>query len=222
MKTLIVNFKNYPQVLGEGSLKLATAAEQVAKMGGVEVIVSPPMPFLGLVAMEAKIPVFSQTVGSEEGDRTTGAVLPEAVRASGARGVILNHSESRRPINELRRLIPRLASLSLEVCLCSRTAAESARLAAFGTEYLAVEPPELIGSGRAVSKARPGLIRETVSAVRKTGYSGKILCGAGIVSGEDVRKAVELGAEGVLVSSSLVKASDWDGKLRELAGPLRQ
>jgi triosephosphate isomerase len=58
--------------------------------------------------------------------------------------------------------------------------------------------------------------------VRKTGYSGKILCGAGIVSGEDVRKAVELGAEGVLVSSSVVKASDWDGKLRELAEPLRQ
>jgi triosephosphate isomerase (TIM) len=221
MKTLIVNFKNYPQVLGEGSLKLAMAAEQVARAGGVEVIVSPPMPLLGLVAMEVKIPVFSQTVGSQEGDKTTGAVLPEAVKASGARGVILNHSESRRPLPELRRLVPRLTTLSLDVCLCSRTASESARLAGLGTRYLAVEPPELIGSGTAVSKARPGLIRETVSAVTKSGYAGKILCGAGIVSGEDVRKAVELGAEGVLVSSSVVKASDWNGKLRELAEPLR-
>jgi triosephosphate isomerase (TIM) len=221
MKTLIVNFKNYPQVLGEGSLKLAMAAEQVARAGGVEVIVSPPMPLLGLVAMEVKIPVFSQTVGSQEGDKTTGAVLPEAVKASGARGVILNHSESRRPLPELRRLVPRLTTLSLDVCLCSRTASESARLAGLGTRYLAVEPPELIGSGTAVSKARPGLIRETVSEVRKSGYAGKVLCGAGIVSGEDVRKAVELGAEGVLVSSSVVKASDWDRKLRELAEPLR-
>jgi len=67
MKTLIVNFKNYPQVLGAGSLKLATAAEQVAKWEGWRSSSSPPMPFLGLVAMEVKIPVFSQTVGSEEG-----------------------------------------------------------------------------------------------------------------------------------------------------------
>jgi len=56
--------------------------------------------------------------------------------------------------------------------------------------------------------------------VRKTGYRGKILCGAGIVSGEDVKKAVELGADGVLVASSIVKAQDWEAKIRELAGSL--
>lgn len=221
MRTLILNFKNYPQVLGEGSLRLAEAAQRIARKGGVEVVVAPPIPMLALVASAVDIPVFSQGVGTEEGDKTTGAVLPDAVRGARAKGTILNHSESRRPFSELRRLVPRLSKLSLEVCLCARTAAESARLARFQTKYLAVEPPELIGSGVAVSRANPGLITGTVTAVKKSGYGGRVLCGAGIVTGEDVARAVELGAEGVLVSSSVVKATDWDSKLGELVDSLR-
>jgi triosephosphate isomerase (TIM) len=60
-----------------------------------------------------------------------------------------------------------------------------------------------------------------VEAVRKAGYIGKFLCGAGIVSGEDVRAAIRLGAEGVLVASSVVGAGDWDSKLLELCRSLK-
>ena len=71
-----------------------------------------------------------------------------------------------------------------------------------------------------MSKARPELVQKTVASVRKTGYGGKILCGAGIVSGEDVTKAVELGVDGVLVASSVVKAPDWESQVTELARSL--
>ncbi len=86
-----------------------------------------------------------------------------------------------------------------------------------GTEYLAVEPPALIGSGIAVSKARPGLVESSVRVAREAGYKGKILCGAGIVDGADVERAVELGVDGVLVASSVVGARDWTAKIRELS-----
>jgi len=221
MRTLILNFKNYPEVQGEGSVKLARLAQRVAERIGVEIIVAPPTPMLALVASAVNTPVYSQSVGSEAGERTTGAVLPEVVREAGAKGTILNHSESRRPLAELRRLVPRLASLPMEVCLCARTAPEAVKLASFGTKYLAVEPPELIGSGIAVSRARPELIMRTAAAVRKSGYQGTLLCGAGIVSGGDVAKATELGAEGILVASSVVKAKDWESKLDELARSLK-
>lgn len=220
MGTLIVNFKNYPEVLGKGSLRLAMSAQRVAETTGADLVVAPPSPFLALVASAARIPVYSQSVGREKGDKTTGATLPEAVSAAGAKGTILNHSESRRTLPELRILIPRLQRIGLEVCLCARTSAEAARLAKFRTKYLAVEPPELIGSGMAVSTARPELVARAASAVREAGYSGKLLCGAGIVSGRDVSRAVELGVDGVLVSSSVVKAADWDLKLGELARSL--
>jgi triosephosphate isomerase len=220
LRTLIVNFKNYPEVLGEGSVRLAQAVQRVAEELHVEAVVAPPIPMLSIVAWKVKIPVYSQTVGAESGDKTTGAILIESVRGAGASGTILNHSESTRPIAELRNLIPKIDSVGMDVCLCARTMKEAVRLASLGTKYLAIEPPELIGSGIAVSRARPGLIRETVSEVRRAGYKGRVLCGAGIVSGEDVVKALELGAEGVLVASSVVKASDWESKLRELAHSL--
>jgi triosephosphate isomerase (TIM) len=217
---LIINFKNYPEVLGRGSLELAEAAQAVHQRTSVEIMVAPPGPMLGIVASKVKIPVLSQSVGEESGDKSTGAFLPEAVKGAGGEGTILNHSESRRPFSVLRALVPRVQSLSLEVCLCARTSTEAAKLGKLGSEYLAVEPPELIGSGVAVSNARPGLVSQTVAAARKSGYGGKVLCGAGIVDGGDVRRAIELGADGVLVASSVVKARNWQSKIEELAHSL--
>jgi triosephosphate isomerase len=220
LKTIIVNCKNYPEVLGEGALRLGLAVGRVAEATKVDAVVAPPTPMLGLVASKTRARVFSQTVAAKTGEKTTGAILPEAVKAAGGAGTILNHSESRKTPAELWRLVPRLAGMGLEVCLCARTSQEAAKLARLSPTYIAVEPPELIGTGVAVSKARPELIERTVSAVRKAGYGGKVLCGAGIAGGEDVRKAVELGTDGVLVASSVVKAPDWEAKVRELAGSL--
>ena len=220
MRTLIVNFKNYPEVLGEGSVRLALAVKRVSETVEVEAIVAPPTPMLALVASKTKAQVYSQSVGSSTGDRTTGTILPEAVKAAGASGTILNHSESRSSPAALRKLVPRLVSMGMGVCLCAETTQEAVELALTGPRYLAIEPPELIGSGMAVSKAKPELVERTVSAVKKAGYGGKVLCGAGIVDGGDVEKAVELGADGILVASSVVKAPDWESKVRELARSL--
>lgn len=221
MKTLVVNFKNYHEVMGEGSVRLALAIKRVADTVDVEAIAAPPTPMISLVADRTKVEVYSQTVGSKTGDKTTGAILPEAVKAAGASGTILNHSESRRTRAELGKLVPRLVSMGMGVCLCAQTAKEAAELSRLGPKYLAVEPSELIGSGIAVSKAKPELVERTVLAARKAGFGGKILCGAGIVTGEDVAKAVELGVDGVLVASSVVKAADWESKVRELASSLK-
>ena len=221
MKTLLVNFKNYPEVLGEGSVRLALAIRRAADSASIEGIAAPPAPMISLVASRAKVQVYSQSVGGATGDKTTGTILPEAVMAAGGSGTILNHSESRRDPAELRKLVPRLVDMGMGVCLCSQTAEEGAELSLLGPKYLAIEPPELIGSGVAVSRAKPELIQKTVAAARAAGYGGKILCGAGIVSGEDVARAVKLGADGVLVASSVVKAQDWESKVRELANSLK-
>lgn len=220
MGTLILNFKNYASVLGAGSLKLALAANEIAAQSGVEIIVAPPNSALALVAAKVSVPVFSQAVGSQIGEKTTGADVPGAVKAAGAVGTLLNHSEMRMPAKELRQLVPRVKGIGLKVCLCAKSSKEAASLSRLDPEYVAVEPPELIGSGIAVSRARPEVVSGTVEAVKRAGYTGKVLCGAGIVDGRDVERAMELGVDGILVASSVVNAKDWRGKIRELSGSL--
>ncbi len=220
MRTLIINFKNYRDVGGEGSVNLARVAETVSKKTGQSVIVVPPLPMLALVASKVGIPVFGQTASIILGEKTTGALTPEALRGAGAAGTLLNHSEARMPRKDIAELVPRLKKIGLKVCLCARTSREVSALAEFRSDYLAVEPPELIGSGVAVSKANPALVYKTVKAARSAGYEGKVLCGAGISDGADVRKAIELGADGVLVSSGVVKAPDWTRIITELANSL--
>ena len=65
--TIILNLKNYPEVLGEGSLRIAEAAQRASSKTGAQIIVAPPGAMVALVASRVTIPVFSQTVGSETG-----------------------------------------------------------------------------------------------------------------------------------------------------------
>jgi triosephosphate isomerase len=220
LRTLILNFKNYNEVLGRASMQLARAAEQVAAKTDVEIILAPPTTMLGAVAAVVKLPVFAQAVDSAPLGQTTGAVPARMVKASGASGTLLNHSERRLVGPELEKAFSAAREAGLKVCLCSATVEEAVKVSALAPEYLALEPPELIGTGVAVSRARPELISESVKSLRTASYKGSILCGAGIVGGDDVTKAIGLGAEGVLVASSVVKAKNWGIKILELARPL--
>jgi triosephosphate isomerase len=82
---------------------------------------------------------------------------------------------------------------------------------------IAVEPPELIGTGIPVSKAKPEVVSGTVELVKRVNPKVVVLCGAGITAGEDVAAALRLGAEGVLVASGIVKAKDQYNVLRQFA-----
>ena len=101
--------------------------------------------------------------------------------------------------------------------LCVKDVAEARRYAKINPDYIAIEPPELIGSGKAVSTEKPELITKAAVAVKSARNKTKLLCGAGIVSGEDVSKAVELGSKGILVASGIVKSKNWDKIMSEFA-----
>lgn len=216
----VINLKNYPEVLGASALRLAQAAERVSTKVEVEIMVAPPAPSLALVASGTRIPILGQKVDDAGEGKSTGAVIPEALAAWGCAGSIMNHAEARIPVDTVGRLVARMKSLRLTSCVCAEDTAELLRVARFSPEHIAVEPPELIGTGVSVSTARPELVSGSVEAAKQAGYAGKVLCGAGIVSAADARRAIELGTRGVLVASSVVKASDWDAKVEELARAL--
>lgn len=217
---IVLNFKAYAEALGEGGLRLARVADGVASETGVEIAVCPQHLDLDLVVSRVKIPVLAQHVDPNPPGPYTGSVPVEALKLKGVKGSLINHSEKRIHLADISNCISRLRMNGLQSLLCTGDQFVSMAGAALNPDIIAVEPPELIGTGVAVSKARPEVISETVENVRRVNDRVHILCGAGISGPEDVAAAIRLGAEGVLLSSSFVKSNDPERLLREMAGAL--
>jgi len=101
--------------------------------------------------------------------------------------------------------------------VCVKNVSEARKYAKLNPNYIAIEPPELIGTGKAVSKEKPEVIIKSVRAVKDAKNSTRLLCGAGIISGNDVARALELGANGILVASGIVKAKNWERVIEEFS-----
>lgn len=217
---LILNFKSYAEATGRRAVEVAKAAERVAKELGASIAVAPNHVDLAKVAESVEIPVFAQGAEVEAPGAYTAHVAVENLREIGVRGLILNHSEAPLQLNLLARLTAKAKAIGLDVVICAPDPATSLAAAALGPHGVAVEPPELIGTGRAVSKYKPEVIVETVRKVSEKFPEVAVITGAGIESGEDVAAALQLGTKGVLVASAAVKAKDHYAKIKELAKPL--
>jgi triosephosphate isomerase (TIM) len=215
---LIINFKNYTDIGGEKTLELSKVAEEVSKNTGVEIVIAPPQPSLSQVCTVVKTPVISQHVDSSKPGSTTGFIVPEIVKSYGAIGSLINHSEHRiDTLNSIRELVELLRGLQMVSVVCARTVEEARNIARFNPNFIAIEPPELIGSGKAVSKENPGIITDSISAAAEQSKNSKVICGAGIIDKTDVESALRLGAKGILVASGIIKAPSWYDKIYELA-----
>ena len=217
-RPLIINFKNYDEVSGDRAVKLAKAAQAVAKKLKVEIVLAPPQPSLALVARNVKLPVICQHVDYEKAGSSTGYFLAEIAKSYGAVGSLINHSEHRIEMKQISGLVERLRSLRMTSIVCAREPWEVMEISVFQPDFIAIEPPELIGSGRAVSKEHPEIITKSIEA---GGSRSKLICGAGITSRGDVAKAMELGSHGILVASGIIKARSWAGKIAELAAGMK-
>jgi triosephosphate isomerase len=183
----------------------------------VKTIVAPPQPSLSLVAKKVNIPVFCQHVDDVLAGQSTGFFVPDLAKSYGASGSILNHSEHRLDYYTIGNLIQRLTKLNMVSVVCARTSREAAELARFSPNFVAIEPPELIGSGKAVSKENPKVILDTVKLVSEYSKETGVICGAGIVDKSDVLSALDLGVKGILVASGIIKANSWYDKISELS-----
>jgi len=205
---ILVNFKTYAEATGEKALKMAREAEKVSLETGICIGVAPQFTDISSISSEVEIPVFAQHIDPITPGSHTGHILPEAVREAGAVGTLINHSERRLKLADIDAAIKRARDVGLKTVVCTNNADVSASAAALKPDMIAVEPPELIGTGIPVSKAKPEVVTGTVELVKRVNPEVIILCGAGITSGGDVSAALRLGTEGVLVASGIVKAKN--------------
>ncbi len=213
---LVINFKTYFEGTGKKAEELAKIADRVAKRTGKNIILVVQETDLYRISNLVSIPVFSEHLDPIEYGAHTGQVLAESIKFNGAKGVVLNHSEDRFNLAQIEKSKKIAKKNKLQTIICANDATQAKALAVFKPDFLAVEPPELIGGNTSVSKAKPEIITDTVVKVRKTHRKQKILCGAGIKTCEDVKKAIKLGTNGIFVASGIVKSKTPEKKIREL------
>jgi len=225
-KSIVVNFKTYQEATGANALMLAKACGDVASRTGANIVVAVQATDIRAVADAVDIPVFAQHIDPVKYGSATGWILPEAVMQAGAVGTLLNHSERKLSLDDIRARIEKARGVGLTTIVCSgmktseETIAETTAIAALGPDYIAAEPPELIGGNVSVT-TRPELITAVVRAVKGVNPGVGVLTGAGVKTGEHVRDAIRLGTRGVLLASGVTKAKDPLKALLDLAQGLK-
>ena len=205
---ILVNFKTYSEAIGRKAVILAKIAEKTSLETEVCIGLAPQFVDITSIASTVSIPVFAQHIDPIAPGSFTGHILPESVRKTGAVGTLINHSERRLGLADIDATITRARESDLLSVVCANNSAVSAATAVLKPNMIAVEPPELIGTGIPVSKAKPEVVSSTVDLVKRINPDVVILCGAGITRGKDVAAALRLNTEGVLVASGVVKAKD--------------
>jgi triosephosphate isomerase len=213
---IIVNFKTYEMGYGKNALNLTKSLQKVAEETKANIAVAVCPTDIHLISTECSLPVFAQHMDPIGFGSNTGFILPEAVREAGGIGTLINHSEHRLQLAQIEACVRRASEVGLATCVCTNNLETSKAASVLSPDFVAVEPPELIGGDISVSQAQPELVSDTVSAIRSVSPNVKVLCGAGVKTGGDVKRALELGSEGVLLASGVVKAKDVEGAVRDL------
>jgi triosephosphate isomerase len=208
---VLINLKAYPC----DPVEIASVAASVSEETGVRIAVAPQTADIDAVA-ETGVETWAQHVSPVEHGSHTGSTLAEAVSRAGAEGALLNHSERRLRLADIDGGLRAAERADLETIVCANNPEQIAAAAQLGPDAVAVEPPELIGTGTPVSKADPDVVTDSVEAASDV----PVLCGAGISTGEDLAAAAELGAEGVLLASGVAKAADPRSALESLVEPV--
>jgi triosephosphate isomerase len=142
-------------------------------------------------------------------------VLPEALKAAGAQGVVLNHSERPMTLNAIRKTIDRANELDLLTFVCADTIMEAQALALLHPNILNPEPTELIGSGNVSDM---DYVREIIRAVKSIDESILVEYAAGITTAQQVYDFIMAGFEAVGSASGILTSANPHALLNEMIG----
>lgn len=215
MHMIFVNFKTYPQATAQNAVRLAKICAKVSSKTKVKIIPCVQIADLAQVVKSVKIPVWVQHIDPVQCGKNTGKITALSAAKWGAKGTLINHSEH--PLNKLQ--VKEVVGLAKLRKLQMMVLVKDLELAKFSDklkpQFIGFEEPDLIGGKVAIVESEK--MCQKIKKFVKILKSAKPTVGAGINKKSDVEKSIELGAEGVLVASSVILAPNPEKVLFELA-----
>ena len=205
---------------GDEILELALAADAASKKYDVDVIFTTPYTEIRRVCERTdRLFVFAPHMDPLRVGRGLADILPEAVKAAGADGVMLNHCERPLAVSVLRQTILRARELDLTTIVCADSIAETRMVAQLAPDIIVAEPSELIGTGQASSM---DYVRASTEAVKAVNPDILVLQGAGISCARDVYEVISAGADATGSSSAIAKAASREAIVDEMLRAVRE
>lgn len=209
-------------IYGQRALELAQFADVVSVKYNVQIIFTPQYVDIPLIVQGTKhLLIFAQHMDPTPIGRGIGSVLPEAIKAAGAVGVLLNHAEKPLSFDVLQRTIQRADEVGLASMACAGTMKEVEIVAKMNPNILLAESPKLIGTGKRGVEDQKA-IQKINKLVLGINPNILVLHGAGISCGTDVYDIITMGAQAAGSTSGILKAKDPFAMLEEMIRSVRE
>lgn len=207
---IVINLKNYK--IGNSALDLV---QKIGLYCG-RAIVAVSAVDLKEVVKNTNLQVFAQHVDYRELGRGTGYVIPESLVGAGAVGSLLNHSEHKMTMSDIKKVIKRCNEVGLKLIICVSTLKQAQQIKKLNPYAIAFEDKKLIATGKSITNHKSHDVKKFAELLKDTDIIP--LCGAGITTGEDIANALLLGCKGVLVSSVVANSQHPEQFLKDAAG----
>ena len=216
-----IGLKGY--LWGDAAVRLAEAADRASVEYDVTVVFDPQaVDIPAITAATEHVLVFAQHMDGVWPGRGQGAILPEALKAAGAHGAMLNHTERPMTLAELDAAIHRGREVGLLTMVCTDSPEQAAAAAQLGPDIVLSEPPALIGGDRSVAREMRAFVERTVELVNAVDPAIVVMCAAGIRSPDDVARMVELGVSATGTTSGILRADDPVGQTWAMLRSMRE
>ncbi len=213
-----IGTKNY--IYGDRVLELAKAADAAAINYDIDVIFTTPYVDIRRVAENTeRLIVIAPHMDTLRPGRGQADILPEAIKAAGAKGVMINHCERQLSLALIYETIKRANELDLFTFVCSDSIAETRAIANLHPDIINPEPTELIGTD---SMSDLGYMLESMDAVKAIYPDILVEQAAGITSGKQVYDVIKAGADGVGAASGIINSTDPVIMINEMVHSVRR
>lgn len=207
-----VNPKSY--LYGEDILSLAKACDVLSEKYNIDILFTCQHVDLYLISQKTKnLIVTAQHMDGHTPGRGMGRILPEGLKAAGVEATFLNHAENPMTLESLVNAIKRADELGIITIVCANSIAEAQTIATLNPDIMVCEPTELIGTGQVSDIS---YMRQTNQAIRKINENIYLIQAAGISTAEDVKKALDSGADGTGATSGIIKTEDPKGTVESM------
>lgn len=214
-----IGTKNY--IYGDTVLEYAKAADEAAEKYDIDVLfITPAVEIRRVVENTKHLIVLAPYMDTLRPGRGMADILPEALKAAGAKGVVINHCEKPMSLPQMKKTIDRARELDFLVFACADTLEEAKAIAQLHPDIINPEPSQIIGGGNGVSPM--DYVKDSIKVIKEIYPDILVEQAAGITNGQQVYDFIMAGSEAAGAASGIMNAKDPIAMIDEMIAATRR